>query len=87
MRFENPQNNFVEEVSAPWLWTLLFGVFYFMIKGIWTHVFVIALLVFFSFALLGPGGALLALPAWALYAFAANDIVRKHYLRKGWKEI
>jgi hypothetical protein len=27
MKFQNPQNGYIEETSAPWLWTLLFGLF------------------------------------------------------------
>lgn len=38
MRFENPANGYVETLSAPFLWALIFGPLYFLIKGVWRHV-------------------------------------------------
>src|SRR5208337_327025 len=38
MRFRNPSNGYTEKVSMfVWLWVLLFGGFYFIVKGVWTH--------------------------------------------------
>ncbi len=31
--YENPSNGYREVSSAPWLWTLVFGPFYFGVKG------------------------------------------------------
>lgn len=76
MKFQNPQNNYVEEATAPWLWTLLFGCLYFAVKGIWTH-FVIGAIVGIA-----TGGF-----AWLIYPFFANGIVRTHYQKKGWVEV
>lgn len=76
MRFENPQNGHIEAAGSPGLWALLFGCFYFLSKGVWTHA-VLSLL--------------LALPtygaSWLIYPFFATQIVRSHYLRRGWKQI
>jgi hypothetical protein len=74
--FRNPVNNYVEEISIPWLWTLLFGPIYFAIKGIWTH-FIAGILL----------GILTCGISWLFYPFFAKGIIRKHYLRKGWIEI
>ena len=38
--YKNPANNYVEQGSGTfsWLLCLLFGPFYFAVKGIWKHV-------------------------------------------------
>jgi hypothetical protein len=87
MKFKNPQNGYIEEASIPWLWALVFGIFYFMAKGVWVHVFAIALLGFVLLGSLGPGGIAIMFFVWIGYAFAASEIVRKAYLRKGWNEV
>lgn len=77
MRFKNPSNGYVEEVTdIAWLWVLLFGTFYFAVKGVWTHAagsLILALL---------TGGL-----SWLIYPFFASEIFRKNYLRKGWIEV
>ena len=76
MRFQNPANNYIEEASAPWLWTLLFGGFYFMAKGVWTHAIIGILL-----AIITAG------VSWFIYPFFAGGIIRNHYLKKGWTQL
>lgn len=76
MIYENPANGYREESSAPWLWTLLFGLFYFAVKGIWKHVFISLFLACFTFGI-----------SWFFYPFFAGNIVRTHYLRKGWTPV
>ena len=76
MQFKNPQNDYIEKSSVPWLWTLLFGGFYYAVKGIWTH-FVVGLLL----------GLFTAGLSWLVYPFFANGIVRRFYLKKGWTEV
>ena len=76
MKFKNPLNGYVEEVSSVWLWVLLFGTIYFAVKGVWTHA-----LVSFVFALLTAG------ISWLIYPFFASGIMRKYYLKKGWVEV
>ena len=75
MKFVNRTNNYVEEASLPWLWTLLFGPFYFAVKGIWTHCFVGLILAILTYGI-----------SWIAYAFFAGYIVKRHYLRRGWVE-
>jgi len=72
--FENPANGYREKVGHAWLWTLLFGCFYFAYKGIWRH-FVIA----FFVAILTAG------ISWLIYPFFASRIIQRNYLQKGWK--
>jgi hypothetical protein len=76
MRFENPANGYVEEVTYAPLWCLLFGCIYFAVKGVWTHAIAAAIL-----AILTAG------ISWLVYPFFATDIMRTHYLRRGWIEL
>lgn len=72
------QNGYKEETSKEWLWSLLFGAFYFAYKGIWIH-FVIYLIL----AIATGGVGLIFL--WFIYPFFASTIVENHYLKNGWK--
>ena len=76
MTFRHPSNNYKIVVRHPGLWCLLFGCFYFMKHGVWTHVFIS----FFA-ALLTAGAA------WFIYPFFAQGIVRHAYLSKGWIDV
>lgn len=76
MIFENQQNGYREAVSSPFLWCLVFGVFYFAVKGIWRHAFI------------GTVAAILTVGiSWLIYPFFARSITRNAYLRKGWVQI
>jgi hypothetical protein len=76
MKFQHPQNGYVEESAAVWLWTFLLGSIYFAVKGVWRHVVASLLLA------LVTGGI-----SWFVYPFFAETILRNHYLRSGWIEI
>lgn len=76
MKFRNPANDYVEELSAPWLWCLLFGGFYFIVKGVWAHALISFLLSIVTVGLI-----------WFVYPFFANGIMKKHFLIKGWVEV
>jgi hypothetical protein len=76
MRFENPANGYVEEVTNAPLWCLLFGCIYFAVKGVWTHAVAALLLALVTFCI-----------SWLVYPFFATQIMRTHYLRRGWVEI
>lgn len=76
MRFENPQNRYIEASGSPWLWTLLFGTIYFAVKGVWTHVVVSLIAAVCTYGI-----------SWLIYPFFAGSIIRSHYLRKGWREL
>ena len=76
MKFKNLQNDYIEESSIPFLWTLLFGFLYFAYKRIWSHCLI-------SFILAG----LTAGFSWLIYPFFAKAIVRKSFLRTGWVEL
>ena len=76
MEFENPANNYVEEVDGAWFYTLIFGCFYLGYKGAW----VAAILSFFA-AFMTAG------IAWFIIPIFADDILRKSYLRRGWRDV
>lgn len=87
MQFKNPANGHIESVSCPWLWSLLFGAFYFLVSGAWIHLTVWVLLSALFWGSMGAPGTVLVLIMQVIYAFMAGDIVRSTYLRKGWIEV
>lgn len=74
LTFEHPSNGFQESFDYPWLWTLLFGPFYFALKRIWVHTFISGVVAIMTF------GA-----SWLVYPFFSRQIIVNHYLRSGWK--
>jgi len=87
-RFENPGNGYREEVSPlTWLWVLLFGWVYMLVKGLWGHVALQVALIFGAALLSGGPGAFIGIPLWLVYVFAAKGILERRYLRRGWKQI
>lgn len=86
--FENPANGYREEAGGLiWLWALLFGLFYFLVKGLWTHAAIQTVLIIGSAAALGPAGIPVMFLVWIGYTFAAPGIVRARYQRLGWREV
>lgn len=71
-RFRNPANGYVETIALPFLWSLLFGVFYYASKGLWFAA-IISILLF-------PIG-------WLVLPFLARRMLTTHYLRMGWEQI
>jgi hypothetical protein len=76
MKFKNPINEYTEEIGSAGLWALLFGCLYFAIKGVWAHALVGLVLAIMTWGI-----------SWLIYPFFASNIMRKHYLRKGWVEV
>lgn len=76
MKFQNPQNGYIVETKHPFLWTLLFGCFYFLKHGAWKYA-----LIAFIVSLI-TGGI-----AWFFFPFWGKKIIRDAYLSKGWKEL
>jgi hypothetical protein len=76
MVFRNPANGYEERIESAWLWTLLFGCFYFAVKGVWTHAIAAFLLALMTYGL-----------SWLVYPFFANRIMETHFLRKGWIKV
>lgn len=77
MKFKNPNNGYVEEVSdLVWLWVLLLGCVYFAVRGVWTHAVVGLVLAILTWGV-----------SWLVYPFFARIIMQRHYLRRGWQEV
>lgn len=71
LRLKNPANGYVEEARLPFLWSLLFGVFYYAAKGLWLPAIL---------AVLFP-------PLWLVFPFWTRGMIRRRYLRQGWQEL
>ena len=85
-RYTLPSNGHSEEVSDwTWVFAFLFGIFYFMVKGLWTHVAIQIALIVVSLAAFGESGILVIMIMWIAYAFTARGILDRAYLRKGYK--
>lgn len=76
MKFQNTNNDYIETISAPFLWCLLFGIFYFLAKGVWGHAIISLILAMCTAGI-----------SWLIYPFFAKGIIRKKYLQNGWIEI
>ena len=78
MKFKNLQNNYTENVSSPlsWLWVLLLRPIYWAVQGVWRHAVVHLILAIITFGI-----------AHLIYPFLIYSILRKHYLKLGWKEV
>ncbi|HEX7853877.1 MAG TPA: hypothetical protein VF503_09295 [Sphingobium sp.] len=76
MTFRNPVNGYTESSSVPFLWCLLFGIFYFMVKGIWRHALISFLIACCTLGL-----------SWLIYPFFAKGIVIASYGRRGWERV
>lgn len=87
MQFKNKSNGYIETKSHPLLWTFLFGGFYFILSGVWTHIILWFVISIFLFSSLGPSATILVFVMNFVYMLAAESIIRNQYLRKGWIEI
>lgn len=87
MKFRNPVNGHIEEKNVPWLWSLLFGVFYFLVSGIFVHVIIMLVIGVALFAAMGESAIILVIFMQLYYASVANPIVENYYLRKGWQKV
>lgn len=97
--FRNPINGYVEQVpKRAWLWTLIFGPFYLLLKSVWVHALSMAVvsLVFKYIASvsfkLHPEVSLFFLLGWffinwVVYPVKAKDLIRIRYLQRGWQPL
>lgn len=78
VEFENPENGYREKAGGKlsWLWVFLLGPIYWAVKGIWRHAVVNLALAFLNWGL-----------CQFVYVFFTYSILRKHYLKMGWKEV
>lgn len=87
--FKNPSNGYTESVN---IWSsvgvLCFGLIYLLIRGLWAHVLIWAILVIVPAALSGGVLLVFSMPIVSIgYAIAMPHILQGMYLRKGWIEV
>lgn len=89
MKFRNPVNGYVESKSIPWLWTILFGGFYFIANGLWAHTVIWLIVATLLYAFIGsPAEMYFSLITLNfVYAMAATDLIEGSYLKKGWTDV
>lgn len=84
--YRNPSNGYAESVSGlSVLWAMLFGMFWWMVKGLWPHALIQFVLALALIGTMGPAGIMLVWIVQFAYAFAAPSALGKAYLRKGWR--
>lgn len=85
MVFENPANGHREEISElSWLWVLLFGALYLVVKGLVLHAVVWFVVGAIAIMVFGPAGVLVVAAMSVIYAISVQSLLRSSYLRKGW---
>lgn len=80
MKFYNSHTGHSVDVEVPWLWAFLFGAFYFMFHGVWTHV-----AIYIGVTLITGGFAAPFL--WIGYSIAAKSVLVNSYAAKGYKVV
>ena len=78
MKFKNPSNGYIEVSSSPlsWLWCLLFGFIYFLVRGNVLHAVISFVLVFCTLGI-----------SQLIYPFFVYGINKSYYLKKGWIKV
>lgn len=76
MYYRDPHTGKVYTNNGACLWTLLFGGFYFLYKGMWKAAFLSLILSALSYGL-----------AWPVIAFVSNVLVENFYLGKGYRPV
>ena len=73
-KFKNPKNDYIEEVGSKrsWLWVLLLGPLYWLVRGVWRHAVLHFILGGGIFPLLLLSSLLLLLFSGAQYYAVAN---------------
>ena len=76
MKFQNPSNDYIEESAGAlsWLWCLLFGPIYFLVKGNFFHALISFILAICTFGV-----------SHLIYPFFVYGVNRTYYLKRGWK--
>ena len=73
MRFSHPQTDFTVKCNFPFLWTLLFGPFYFLLKGNYKHSIISLVVGLCTFGI-----------SALIYPFFSRSIMTNYYMEKGY---
>lgn len=78
MEFQHPDSDYTEKSASffSWLWVLLFGPLYWVIRGVWRHAVAHLILVVITAGI-----------AHFVYPFFTYAILEKHYLKQGWTKL
>lgn len=76
LHFQNPANQYVEEINHPFLGALLIGPLYIGLRGAWLPALAYTIITCLSFGVF-----------WFVLPFLAEGIFRRHYLSQGWIEV
>ncbi len=87
--FENPSNGHKESYDSQIsvIWAILFGFFYFMFIGQWLHAILYIVIIIATAVVFAPLLLIVVPATWIIYGFLAPVILRRWYLRNGWREI
>lgn len=86
--FENPQNGWRERIPhLAWLWMLLFGIFYMGARMLWGPALVTLGILFAAFLIVPSLLLSVIVIVWIVAATQAQNLIRSHYMPKGWIEI
>ena len=72
-RFRHSETNDVVTCNQAFMWTFIFGSFYFLLKGVYKHAIISLALAVFTGAM-----------SWFIYPFFAKGIMTNYYLEKGY---
>lgn len=87
MKFKNSVNGHEVTLSSPAFFYLLFGIFYLIYHGLWTHILIQIVATLIFLAGLGEPGFLFSIFLHIGYAFFITGIIKDKYLNKGWQEV
>lgn len=76
MRYKHPTSDYTETTKFAFLWCLLIGSLYFILKESYKHA-----AISFILAVVTSG------VSWIIYPFFAKGIMHTHYMRKGYTEV
>lgn len=85
--YEHPMNGHTEKVDdLAILWGVLGGPIYLLMRGLWPHVVLQFVVTLLGVLVFGVAGLAVLWPLWIIYVMAAPALLRKRYLRMGWRE-
>jgi len=95
--FRSPRSGKEIDISLAWLWTLLFGPFYFLWHNNYVHAAILFGIFLLPFLFLKDIAALAGLDTFfevsrlvvgavilVIYSILAREIMSKHFKREGW---
>ena len=76
MEFRNPSTGEIINIKNGAVWSLIFGVFYFLYKKVLNWALIAAVLAFLTVGI-----------SWVILPFFTNKILQKHFIKEGFTQI